>query len=103
MNIIESQQLLTSIEEWRKVGPLSMLHNFVVYLQGSPQRLQKFLNFSKGHRLARDNTTRWNSWEKMLRIALSHPCYEAIKAYFEEYIDEECRFDELLEEDWELL
>jgi hypothetical protein len=39
----------------------------------------------------------------MLRIALGHPCYEAIQAYFEEFIDEECCLDQLSEEDWNLL
>ena len=52
---------LKAIEEWRKKGSLGMLHNFIVYLQASVQRLQDFLRLSKGRRLARDNTTRWNS------------------------------------------
>jgi hypothetical protein len=38
-----------------------------------------------------------------LKVALSHPLHDAIKAYFEQFVDEECRLDELLEEDWELL
>jgi hypothetical protein len=65
--------------------------------------MQRFLKLSKGHRLARDNKTRWNSWAKALKIALSHPLYDAIKAYFEQFVDEECHLDELSEEDWELL
>jgi hypothetical protein len=38
-----------------------------------------------------------------LKIALSHPLHDAIKAYFEQFVDEECCLDELLEEDWKLL
>ena len=38
-----------------------------------------------------------------MKVALSHPLHDAIKAYFEQFVDEECRLDELLEEDWELL
>jgi hypothetical protein len=49
---------LKAIEGWRKKGPLGKLHNFIVYLQASVQRLQDFLRISKGRRLARDNTTR---------------------------------------------
>ena len=80
-----------------------MLHNFIVYLQASPQRMQRFLKLSKGHRLARDNKTRWNSWAKALKLALSHPLHDAIKAYFEQFVDDECCLDELLDEDQELL
>ena len=79
-----------------------MFHNFIVYLQASPQRMQRFLKLSKGRRLSRDNKSRWNSWAKALKIGLSHPCYEAIKAYFELFIDDECRLDQLKEEGWDL-
>jgi hypothetical protein len=95
----EIKEQLKLIDQWRKHGPLGMLHNFIVYLQASPQRMQRFLKLSKGHRLARDNKTRWNSWAKALKIALSHPLYDAIKAYFKQFVDEKCHLDELLEED----
>ena len=65
--------------------------------------MQKFLKLSKGLRLARDNKTRWNSWAKALKVAVSHPLYEAIQEYFLQYIDEDCRLDELSDDDWELL
>jgi len=80
-----------------------MLHNFIVYLQVSPQRMQRFLKLSKGARLSRDNSTRWNSWAKALKLALSHPLYDAIKEYFEQFVDDDCRLDELSDDDWELL
>jgi hypothetical protein len=44
-----------------------------------------------------------NSWAKALKIGLNHPCYEAIKAYFELYIDDECRLDKLNSDQWDLL
>jgi hypothetical protein len=103
LGTMEIKEQLKLLGEWRKKGPLGKLHNFIVYLQTSPQRMQKFLALSKGKRLSRDNKTRWNSWAKALKIATSHPCYEAIQAYFEEYIDEECKLDELTKEEWELL
>jgi hypothetical protein len=95
----EIREQLQLLGEWRQKGPLGKLHNFIVYLQVSPQCMQRFLALSKGRRLARDNKTRWNSWAKALKITTSHPCYEAIKAYFEEYIDEECELNELSNKD----
>jgi hypothetical protein len=38
-----------------------------------------------------------------LKVALLEPIYDAINAYFEQYIDDEYRLDELAEEEWELL
>ncbi|XP_044714526.1 transposase-like protein [Hirsutella rhossiliensis] len=46
------------------------LHNFVVFVQSSVQRRQKFLAISHNRKLARDNDTRWSSWYTMLRAAL---------------------------------
>ncbi len=54
------------IEQWRKKGPLGKLHNFVLFLAKSTQRLHHFLELSNNHRVPRDNTTRWNSWYMML-------------------------------------
>ena len=47
--------------------------------------------------------TRWNSCQKAIKLATTSPCYEAILAYFEDYADDECRLDELSEDDWDLL
>ncbi|KAM4061714.1 transposase-like protein [Hirsutella rhossiliensis] len=52
---------LKEIEAWRKKGPLGKLHNFVVFVQSSVQRRQKFLAISHNRKLARDNDTRWSS------------------------------------------
>lgn len=90
---------LNLIEEWRKLGPLGKLHNFIVYIQSSPQRMQKFLILSEYRRLARDNKTRWNSWERALRIATDSKMCDAINTYFDDYIEEECNLDRLTPED----
>ena len=65
--------------------------------------MQKFLKLSRGVCLARNNLTRWNSWAKALKLVLSHSLYDAIKAYFEQFINNDCRLDKLLEDDWALL
>ncbi|RFN43617.1 ribonuclease h-like protein [Fusarium flagelliforme] len=89
---------LKHIEAWRKKGPLGRLHNFVVYIQRSVQRSQKFLAISHNRRLARDNDTRWSSWYTMLRAALN--LRDAIDGYFNKWMDANCAGDELSLEDW---
>ena len=58
------------MESWRQQGPLGKLHNIVVYIQRSTQRIQAFKELSGGQRLVRDNSTRWNSWFMMIRTAI---------------------------------
>jgi hypothetical protein len=58
------------VVKWRKSGPLGKLHNIVVYIKRSPQRLAQFKALSGGKGLIRDNSTRWNSWYAMLSRAL---------------------------------
>jgi hypothetical protein len=69
------------IREWRKKGPLGKIHNIVVYIQRSTQRTEAFkaLLEANGLGLTRDNTTRWNSWFKMLERALR--LIKAVKVY----------------------
>ncbi|CEJ83197.1 hypothetical protein VHEMI03217 [[Torrubiella] hemipterigena] len=55
---------------WRKKGPLGKLHNISVYISLSTQRLDAFRMVSGNLRLPRDNSTRWNSWYRMLARAL---------------------------------
>ena len=59
---------LEVVQEWRTKGPLEKLHNIVVFIQSSPQRLQEFAKLLKNHRPVRDNKTRWNSWSRMLKV-----------------------------------
>jgi len=83
------------IQEWRKKGPLGKLHNIVVYIQRSAQRIQRFKSLieANGLGLIRDNSTRWNSWYKMLQRALK--LKEAIQIYCFKYKENEadvCKF-----------
>ena len=74
-----------------------MLHNIVVHIQRSPQRLAAFREFSKGWNISRDNSTRWNSWCKMISSALA--LRKAINLYCLEYNDN--TLDQLLPDHWE--
>ncbi|PVH70436.1 hypothetical protein DL98DRAFT_619439 [Cadophora sp. DSE1049] len=74
---------MEQIREWRQKGPLGKLHNFVVFIQRSTLRLQRFLTLSGNRHLHRDNSTRWNSWLMMLEIALL--LQDAIEEYFATY------------------
>ena len=38
-----------------------------------------------------------------MKLILSHPLYNAIKAYFKQFIDNDYRLDKLSEDDWALL
>lgn len=49
------------VAKWRKRGAIGKLHNIVVYITWTPQRLQTFKTLRDGFRLRRDNETRWNS------------------------------------------
>ena len=57
------------MESWRKRGPPGKLHNIVVYVQRSTQRIQVFKELSGGRRLVRDDSRCWNSWFMMIRTA----------------------------------
>ncbi|KAK2922896.1 hypothetical protein FoTM2_017136 [Fusarium oxysporum f. sp. vasinfectum] len=84
-----------------KKGPLGKIHNFVVFIQRSVQRSQKFLTISHNRKLARDNDTRWSSWYNMLRVALN--LRDAIDGYFNKWMELDCAGDELSSEDWIIL
>lgn len=64
---------------WRTKGPLGKLHNVSVYIAMSTQRVDAFKLISGNLRLPRDNSTRWNSWFRMLARALL--LREAIDTY----------------------
>ena len=46
--------------KFRLIGPLSQLHNIVVYIRGSPRRIKAFLEIAR-RMIPLDNCTRWNS------------------------------------------
>ncbi|OAA53662.1 Ribonuclease H-like protein [Akanthomyces lecanii RCEF 1005] len=69
------------VDRWRKRGAVGKLHNIVVYITWTPQRLQTFTALSDGLRLRRDNDTRWNSWYKMVEWALRAKIRQAITVF----------------------
>jgi hypothetical protein len=97
------RQSLQEIEEWRKFGPIGKLHNIVVDIQSSPQRMQEFLLLSKNQRPARDNKTRWNSLAKMCKRALTSPVFEAIQSYLDRHSSDTVAQDALSADEWETL
>src|ERR1700710_1294768 len=94
----ESPITLSDMEKYRKLGPLGKLHNFVVHIGRTPQRKQQWKLISIGIWVSRDNGTRWNSSEKMLREAV--PLRKCIDRYFDQYLDEHLGNDQLSDEDW---
>ncbi len=53
---------IQELNTWRRLGALGKLHNIIVYIMASPQRIQAFTQQSGGgHMPRRDNKTRWNS------------------------------------------
>lgn len=84
------------MQHWRMKGPLGKLHNIVVHIQRSAQRMATFRTLSQGRNLSRDNATRWNSWYQMLQTATT--LRAAIDVYCAQY--QENTADSLSAEDW---
>lgn len=97
------KETLKEIEEWRKFGPIGKLHNIVVDIQSSPQKMQEFMALSKQNRPARDNKTRWNSMARMIKRAITSPVFEAIQLYVDRHKSENIGGDKLSDEDWNTL
>lgn len=76
------------LANWRTNGALGKLHNIVVFVQRSPQRIAEFREYSQGKRLERDNSTRWNSWSHMIGCALRPGVQPAIRMFCSEHKDE---------------
>lgn len=85
------------MQQWRQNGPLGKLHNIVVYIQRSTQRLANFRELSGGRNLARDNSTRWNSWYAMISTAIK--LKTATNLFCHQY--QENNDDLLSEKDWQ--
>jgi hypothetical protein len=83
------------MQQWQQKGPLGKLHNIVVYIQRSTQRLANFRDLSGGRNLVRDNATRWNSWYSM--ISTTTKLKTAINLFCHQY--QENNNDLLLEKD----
>jgi hypothetical protein len=96
------------IKEWRAKGPMGKLHNIVVYIRRSPQRMEDFLHrqsqasLESAHALLQvtsDNATRWNSAYSMLDRGLK------LKLYIDMYVSgcSDLQEDILSVSDWEFL
>ncbi|KAK8912227.1 putative AC transposase [Metarhizium anisopliae] len=86
------------VENWRKRGAIGKLHNIVVYITWTPQRLQTFTTLSDGLRLRRDNDTRWNSWYKMVEWALIPKIRQAVTIFCAQ--EPALQDDTLTQPDW---
>jgi len=62
--------------------------------------MYQFKALSRNHTPIRDNSTRWNSWERAIRIALIPPVRKALNDYFDEYVAEVSHLDRLSKDDW---
>jgi hypothetical protein len=91
---------LKEIEQWRKKGPLGKLHNFVIWLTQSTQRLQHFLELSNDLHIPRDNTTRWNSWYMMLSACLN---LRGAIDDFNQYATADLLKDQLTDIEWDTI
>ena len=85
-------------ERWRSFGCYGKLHNIVVWVQQSPQRMERFRSLSN-LQLVRDNFTRWHSYYDMCLRALE--VKEALITLIVEEIDLET--EALTATDWEYL
>jgi hypothetical protein len=90
------------MENWRRKGPLGKLHNIVVYIQRSPQRIAAFLKLGSGKRLVRDNKTRWNSWYAMIDCAIQERIHLAIDLFCHQ-TGKDIEADWLSHKDWAVL
>ena len=88
---------------WRKKGPLGKLHNINTWINATEQRLQKFLAYSHNRRIPRDNSTRWNSWQRQIYTATQGEMMEAIDQFLDTFGDSRVALDRLHEGDWEML
>jgi hypothetical protein len=92
------------MREWRECGCLGKLHNIVVFIRRSPQRMEEFKAFQNGelstvgHQLMviGDNQTRWNSTFNLLKRALR--LSDQVNFFVSR--NRELAEDELSEEDW---
>jgi hypothetical protein len=87
---------------WRRKGPLGKLHNINKWIFGSDLRLSQFLTFSN-RRIPRDNSTRWNSWQREISVALNPEIRGAIHSFIQNYGDKDILEDLLSNEDWDQL
>jgi hypothetical protein len=69
----------------RNFSPLRKLHNIVVHTRGSPTRTRQFMELATRN-IPLDNSTRWNSWYEMLKVAIEKE--SAIDSYSKTWYDD---------------
>lgn len=97
----QDDSIRDDLKRWRRLGPLGRLHNIVVWVQRTPQRMQNFKNDSNGKSLKRDNSTRWNSWLEMLDWCLKPGLRLAIEKV--SFSERDLYDDRLSDHDWTTL
>jgi hypothetical protein len=70
-----------------KMGVMGKIHNLVIHIRASPNRTKEFEALS-GKSIPLDNRTRWNSWYRMLHVALETQVLNALRNYTEKHISE---------------
>ena len=85
--------------KFRLMGPLGKMHNIIIHIHGSTAWIAEFLELA-GRLIPLDNHTRWNSWYKMLLVAIA--LRSAIKKYCQNH-ESDLEEDELTPEDWRRL
>jgi hypothetical protein len=86
---------------WRQYGALGMLHNLVVWIRSSTQRYQAFLQ-AAGRMIPQDNSTRWNSWYRMIYVAIT--LRKELNSFMDDrYSESDIRLDYLHPEHWQEL
>jgi hAT family C-terminal dimerisation region len=100
---LDSNEMKTAQEAWRKKGAIGKFHNIVVFIRSSPQRREAFKSCLVGDEITDDlmvildNSTRWNSTYRSLRRGqklkerLMLFCYQN---------SNQISADKLSEEDW---
>jgi hypothetical protein len=83
-----------------KMGVMGKIHNIVVHIRASSNRTNEFEAIA-GRSIPLDNRTRWNSWFRMLNVALETKVLNALRNYTETHISNGTidKRDELLPSD----
>lgn len=68
-----------------KMGVMGKIHNLVVHIRASSNRLNEFEAIT-GSSIPLDNRMRWNSWFRMLSVALETKVLNALRNYMETHV-----------------
>src|SRR5205823_305461 len=82
---------LKQLRAWRKKGPVGKIHNIVIHIRRTPQRIAAFRSIQQvpGNSVlvVADNDTRWNSVYNMLQMAIK------LRTFVEIYIQHQIEAD----------